>query len=53
VPTAAAVKYLVRRYGLNIGDHIPPIAPVSPVTEERLDAAYKTVVGRKSQSRSH
>jgi 4-hydroxy-tetrahydrodipicolinate synthase len=52
VPTAAALKYLVRRDGLDIGDPLPPIAPVSPATEERLDAAYHAVVGRKSQSRS-
>ena len=50
VPTAAAVKYLVRRGGLDIGDPLPPVAPVSTAAEERLDAAYSAVVGRTSRS---
>ena len=52
VPTAAAVKYLVRRGGLDIGDPLPPVAPVSAAVEERLDAAYRAVVGRTPQSQS-
>lgn len=49
IPTAAAVKYLVRRDGLDIGDPLPPVVPVSPADEERLDAAYRAVVDRTTR----
>jgi len=49
IPTAAAIKHLVRRDGLDIGDPLPPVAPVSPAEEKRLDAAYRAVVDRMTQ----
>lgn len=44
IPTAAAIKHLVRRDGLDIGDPLPPLAPVSPAAEERLNACYCAIV---------
>lgn len=49
VPTAAAIKHLVRRDGLDIGDPLPPLAPVSPAEEERLDARYRAIVDRTTE----
>jgi len=49
IPTAAAVKHLVRRDGLDIGEPLPPVAPVSAAEEERLDAAYRAVVDRTTR----
>jgi len=46
IPTAAAIKHLVGRDGLDIGDPLPPVAPVSTAEERRLDAAYRAVVDR-------
>lgn len=43
VPTAAAVKYLVGLRGLDIGDPLPPLVPVTATERERLDACYETV----------
>ena len=49
IPTAAAIKHLVRQDGLDIGDPLPPVAPVSPAEEQRLDAAYRAVVDRTTE----
>jgi 4-hydroxy-tetrahydrodipicolinate synthase len=49
IPTAAAIKHLVRQDGLSIGDPLPPIAPVSPAEEDRLEAAYRAVIGRANR----
>ena len=49
IPTAAAIKHLVRRNGLDIGDPLPPVAPVSHAEEQRLDAAYRAVVDRTTE----
>lgn len=49
IPTAAAIKHLVRQDGLSIGDPLPPIAPVSPAEEGRLEAAYRAVIGRANR----
>jgi 4-hydroxy-tetrahydrodipicolinate synthase len=49
IPTAAAIKHLVRRDGLDIGDPLPPVAPVSPAEEKRLDACYRAVVRQTTE----
>ncbi|MEF8780478.1 MAG: dihydrodipicolinate synthase family protein [Haloferacaceae archaeon] len=48
IPTAAAIKHLLRRDGHDVGDPLPPVAPVSAAEAERLDAAYRTVVDRRT-----
>jgi 4-hydroxy-tetrahydrodipicolinate synthase len=43
LPTAAALKYLVKRDRLDIGGPLPPLAALSAADRERLDACYRTV----------
>jgi 4-hydroxy-tetrahydrodipicolinate synthase len=43
LPTATAIKRLVKRDRLDLGDPLPPLAPLSADERERLDARYATV----------
>jgi 4-hydroxy-tetrahydrodipicolinate synthase len=43
VPTAAAIKYLLELDGLDIGDPLPPLSPVTPDERDRLAASYESV----------
>jgi len=43
IPTAAAVKHLVGLDRLDLGDPLPPLAPLSPGERDRLDACYGAV----------
>jgi len=49
IPTAAAVKYLVAHDRLDIGEPLPPLAPLSTAERERLDACYRAVVERTAE----
>jgi len=43
IPTAAAIKYLVELDGLDIGDPLPPLVPVTTTQRRRLEACYEDV----------
>jgi len=43
LPTAAAIKHLVEYGRFDIGDPLPPLAPLSAGERERLESRYHTV----------
>lgn len=43
VPTAAALKHLVKRDRLDIGEPLPPLSTLSVAERDRLDACYEAV----------
>ncbi|WP_312908355.1 dihydrodipicolinate synthase family protein [Natronosalvus caseinilyticus] len=44
LPTAAAIKYLVQLEGLDLGEPLPPLAPLSGEQRRRLKACHQEVV---------
>lgn len=44
IPTAAAIKYLVRLEGLDLGEPLPPLAPVSNDQRHQLEACHRSIV---------
>ena len=45
-PTAAAIKYLVTLDRLDLGDPLPPLAPLSAGERDRLERRYREVAER-------
>ncbi|UTF52657.1 dihydrodipicolinate synthase family protein [Natronosalvus rutilus] len=44
LPTAAAIKYLVQLEGLDLGEPLPPLAPLSSEQRGRLEACHRDIV---------
>ncbi|MFC7113809.1 dihydrodipicolinate synthase family protein [Natronoarchaeum sp. GCM10025703] len=44
IPTAAAMKHLVRRSGIDIGTPLPPLPQLDDAQRERLDHCYDSVL---------
>jgi len=44
LPTAAAVKYLAGKRGLDLGGTLPPLAPLTETERTHLDDSYRTVL---------
>ncbi|MFB6244468.1 MAG: dihydrodipicolinate synthase family protein [Halobaculum sp.] len=50
IPTAAAVKHLLKRDGLDVGEPLPPLPTLSAAERERLDDCYATVSARLQET---
>ncbi len=46
IPTAAAIKHLVKLDGLDLGEPLPPLAPLSRDERDRLSACHRQVTER-------